>query len=435
MPISKSILGMNARNFIYIRQNNPKSAKKIADDKIKTKDLLLKNNIPTTRLINLFHDRKSVRSFDWKFPSKGFVLKPARGYGGEGILVFKSWKNGLGKTQSGKTYDIKQLESHIFDILDGAYSLQFLPDVAYVEEPVKTHSFFKKLTPIGLPDVRIIVFNKVPVMAMLRLPTHQSEGKANLHMGAVGVGIDIRTGITFNAIHNNKPILFIPETKIKTIGIKIPHWEQILLLAATTQKVSRLGYAGIDIVVDQNRGPLVLETNARPGLSIQNANQGSLRTRLERLENIEISTPERGVELAKSLFAEVSVGGINTSPSVLSVIEDVVFEKDGEKKIYEAKLDTGAYRTSLDKSLIRELDLQPMARKIFVKAASGQQLRSAVKVSFVLSGRTINTIATIANRKHLRYPLIVGRRDLEGFLINPEIAKEKEDQLEEDISE
>jgi len=36
----------------------------------------------------------------------------------------------------------------------------------------------------GLPDIRIICFNMVPVIAMLRIPTELSDGKANLHSGA-----------------------------------------------------------------------------------------------------------------------------------------------------------------------------------------------------------------------------------------------------------
>ena len=40
----------------------------------------------------------------------------------------------------------------------------------------------------------------------------------------------------------------------------------------------QLGYVGVDIVLDANYGPMVLEANARPGLNIQIANnQGLLK--------------------------------------------------------------------------------------------------------------------------------------------------------------
>lgn len=424
---------MNARNFIYIRRFNKPSAKRIADDKILSKELLITHTIPTPALLATFPDRESVRELDWKSLPNEFVIKPARGYGGEGIVVFKKWDGIMGTTVSGKTYMLRELESHIFDILDGAYSLQYLPDVAYIEERVKPASFFKKLIPFGLPDIRIITFNKVPIMAMLRLPTQESEGTANIHRGALGLGIGLRTGITFHAVHRSKPITHIPNTKIKTRGIKIPDWDKIMLLASRAAEASRLGYAGVDIVIDSVQGPVVLEINARPGLSIQLANQASLRTRLERLENMPILSPHRSVELAKSLFIEPELAEkVDTGPNILSVVEEVVFDVEGIARHVEAKIDTGAYRTSLDESLVKELGLAAGGRNIVVKSASGTQLRPAVDVRFKLHGKRISTTATIADRKHLQYRLIVGRKDLKGFLVNPVISKEKEEEVQKE---
>src|SRR5215469_975815 len=179
MPISKTVLGMNARNFLYIRPFNKPSAKHIADDKLETKKVLLENGIPTPALLATFSTRKNVRNSDWNLPENGFVIKPARGYGGSGIIAFKSWKNGIGTTVSGKQYTIKDLESHIFNILDGAFSLQYQPDKAFIEERIIQSSFFKKIVPVGLADIRVVAFRMVPVMAMLRIPTLQSFGKAN----------------------------------------------------------------------------------------------------------------------------------------------------------------------------------------------------------------------------------------------------------------
>src|SRR3990167_9909514 len=128
MAVSRGALGMNARNFLYVRRYNSGLAKRIADDKLRTKKLLIKNDIPTTKLLKAFNSRAGVRNFNWNLPGEGFVVKPARGYGGEGILVFKKWKDGKGETISGDTYSIHQLESHFLDIFEGAYSLQNLPD-------------------------------------------------------------------------------------------------------------------------------------------------------------------------------------------------------------------------------------------------------------------------------------------------------------------
>lgn len=420
MAVTSKALGMNARNYLYIRKYNPPSAKRLADDKLETKKILIENGINTTNLIAAFYNRDQVRRFNWfNLPKEGYVIKPARGYGGGGILVIKKWLDYIGTSVVGENYNIKQLESHLLDILDGAYSLQFLPDKSYIEERVEPSQFFKKIAPVGIPDIRIIVFNKVPIMAMLRLPTRESGGKANLHLGAVGVGIDMRTGITTNGVYKGKIIRLIPESKIKIRGLKIPQWDDLLLLAAKTQSVIGLGYAGVDIVFDGKKGPMILEVNSRPGLAIQLANNRSLRTRLERVENMFVPSPERGVEVTKSLFTDPTLEKVTTTPKILTLIQPVILRHNEKEIEIKAKLDTGAYRTSIDLKLALELGLYVNDEMIFIKSASGQKHRPTANLTYELAGKKIRTIATLADRTELQYPMIVGRKDLSGFLINP----------------
>lgn len=425
---------MNARNYLYIRRFNNAEAKHNADDKLETKKILLEHNIATTKLLATFIDREAIRNFNWdSLPSEGFVIKPARGYGGGGILAMRKWEGEWGESVVDEIWDLKQIESHLMDILDGAYSLQYLPDVAFLEERLTPHPFFKKYGALGIPDIRVIVFHKVPVMAMMRMPTVDSDGKANLHLGALGVGLDVSTGITTYALSKNKMITLFPGTKIKTRGIKIPFWDDILLLAAKTQDASGLGYAGVDIVIDQKKGPLVLEVNARPGLSIQNANLTSLRTRLERLEDMHPTTPEKGVELAKSLFTAPFSAKVPASTQVLPVIQRVVVKTKDQNITLQAKLDSGAYRSSIDESLAKKLKLSPTGKRVFVQSASGRRFRPTVHLTFELAGKKITTEASIIDRSHLRYPMIVGRRDLEGFLIKPVVDEDA--QLNEETFE
>ncbi|OGD82957.1 hypothetical protein A3A54_01075 [Candidatus Curtissbacteria bacterium RIFCSPLOWO2_01_FULL_39_62] len=432
MPLSKGPLGMNARNFLYIRKYNSTLAKRIADDKLRTKRLLISHKIPTTRLIKAFNTRESVREFDWDLPQSGFVVKPARGYGGEGILVFTGWKKDRGRTISGKRYNRKQLESHIFDVFEGVYSLQDLPDKAYIEEKVTSHKFFKKLVPVGLADIRIVLLKGIPIMAMLRLPTSESKGTANLHLGAIGVGIDIRTGITQHAIRHGTEIKKIPGTNYKTRGIKIPNWDNLLTLAAKTQEVSTLGYMGIDIVFDAKKGPVVLEINSRPGLEIQKANLDSLRMRMEKVEDIKVANVERGIELAKSLFASEVVQNVNVAPTMLSVLEPTTFHGRDTEKTYEAKIDSGAFRTAVDWQVLKDLNIEPLSEKIWIDSTNGRQQRPAVKLDFTLAGKRIKTTGTVTDRKHMNYPIIIGRKDMTGFVINPTSAEEIQDEVEED---
>jgi alpha-L-glutamate ligase-like protein len=424
MAISNKVLGMNARNFLYIRRYNRPSRYFVADDKLETKKLLLEHGIPAAKLYADFATREDIKEFNWKsLPETGFAIKPARGWGGGGILPIKNWNGEKGVAFGGQEYTVENLENHLLDTLEGAFSLQYLPDRAFIEERLTENPFFKKIKAVGIPDIRIIVLNGVPVMAMMRLPTKESGGKANLHQGALALGIDIKTGITTNAVWHDKVIHFIPDTKIKVQGIKIPEWDTLLLMATKTQLVSGLGYVGVDLVIDGKKGPLILELNARPGLSIQIANLTSLRTRLERIENMGIDSAERGVEVAKSLFAASFATKVQIEKKVLGVIEPVRVIGKETSKVIDAKLDTGAFRTSIDKELVEQLQIPIFPdRKVFIKSASGQNYRPLINLTFEISGKKIITDASVVDRSDLSYPLIIGRKDLKNFLIDPERA-------------
>jgi len=419
MALSQAVLGMNARNYLYIRKFNPRRYKLIADDKLATKKRLIEHSVPTTGLIAAFTSLDQVREFDWTSLPRSFVLKPSHGYGGRGIVVVGKWDGQRGRSEK-RDITIADLESHIFGTLDGAHSLNNLPDTAFIEERVRIHPFFKKITVGGVPDIRVIVCNGIPVMAMLRLPTKYSGGKANLHLGAVGVGIDMRTGITTHAVCRGDVVRQIPGTKTKVHGIKIPQWEETLRVAVEAQKASQLGFVGIDIVLDEEKGPLVLEVNARPGLSIQVANEASLRTRLERVSNLPVPTTERAIQLAQQLFADESLAAVAVADRTLGVIEKITIVGAKKRKTVRAKIDTGAYRTSIDVDLVHELGLDEHDKLVHVRSGSGRQKRKTVKITFKMKGKTINTVASYTERSHLRFPIIIGRRDLKGFLVDPE---------------
>ena len=126
-------------------------------------------------------------------------------------------------------------------------------------------------------------------MSMLRLPTSESRGKANLHHGAIGVGVDMQTGTTLGGVHHDRLIATHPDTGESMEGIQIPYWHDILMVGARSYDMTGLGYLGVDVVIDRTRGPMILEFNARPGLSIQIANHSGLVPRLEAVDEIDVS--------------------------------------------------------------------------------------------------------------------------------------------------
>lgn len=415
------VLGMNARNQKYIRPSGFKRAVRIIDNKLRTKRILKRAGIPTPGTIAIIRSRRDLYAFDWGTLAPGFTLKPNRGHGGEGILIVYGRKKGEERSwvkADRSRVTSKDLEAHILNILDGYYSLSNLPDIAFFEERVKNVRQLKPYTYKGVPDVRIIVYNKVPVMAQLRLPTRETDGKANLHLGAIGVGIDIAKGETTNAIHHDKLIVYVPGTRLLLRGMHIPHWNRVLELAAESQIATEIGFLGVDIAIDREKGPLVLELNTRPGLSIQLANLAPLRDRLERVRGLRIKTAKRGVRVARELFGEEE----EELPEklILGVNEKIVLVgPEGIRHETIAKMDTGAYRTSIARDLAETLGTREVLRYKTVKSSFGKEERPIIELSFILAGKTISTEAFIADRGDMKRDVIMGRRDLKDFLVDP----------------
>lgn len=310
---SKGVLGINSRNTDYVLKYNPRSKYPLVDNKLKTKKLAEIFGVKTPMLhreIASEHDIKTLEPLLKNLP--GFVIKPAQGAGGDGILVISSVVQNKYRKSNGKLIEPWQLYHHCSNILSGLFSLGGHPDVAMVEQRVISTDLFLGISYRGVPDIRVIVFQGYPVMAMLRLPTEQSDGKANLHQGAIGAAINISTGITESGVLNNSSIKEHPDTGNIISGLTIPDWDQILEIASRCYEFTGLGYLGVDIVIDQHEGPMMLELNARPGLNIQIANQCGLKSRLNFIEkelNIqsvkkEKRSPVQRVEFIKNSFVD-----------------------------------------------------------------------------------------------------------------------------------
>lgn len=422
-----NVLGLNARNRLFL-SSNKKEGRKIADSKLQTKRFLRKAGLPTPRILATFRNSEQINNFAWETLPDNFVLKPSKGFGGQGVLIIKKKAKWAGEwyLMDGSLITIQDLKFHAQEILSGLFSLHSGGDVAFIEERIKIQKIFAKYVWHGAPDIRVIVFNNVPVAAMLRLPTRSSKGRSNLHQGAIGVGVDLATGITTHGVLNGHFIKFIPETKRKINGLKLPQWDKILTLSVKAQgAVPMLGYFGVDIVLDKERGPMILELNARPGLEIQNANLSPLKKRLERVEGLEVDDSERGVRIAKALFASRFADRVAVREGIKTIsIWETVKLLVGENKIeVKAKIDTGAWKTSIDSGLAEKLGILKNSNVLWTKiyrSSFGEEKRQVVNLTFFLAGRRIETIASVANRKNLRTPLIIGRRDLDGFLIKSE---------------
>ena len=212
------------------------------------------------------------------------MIKPAHGAGGDGIVVVTHQVFDRYRLINGEMWTVDDLAYHVSCLLSGAYSLSGHPDTVLIERRVIVDPVFSSISHEGVPDIRVISLLGYPAMAMLRLPTRISNGKANLHQGAIGVGIDIRTGITQGGVLHHDVIDYHPDTLHSTVGLTVPYWDKILNIAAAAYELTGLGYLGVDIVLDKFEGPLMLELNARPGLNIQIANRMGVLQRYEAIE-------------------------------------------------------------------------------------------------------------------------------------------------------
>lgn len=449
----RQFLTKNERNKVYLRKNTAEG-RVVADSKYKSKRRLEKAGVGTPKMISRFRTSEEVKNFDWEKLSGNFVIKPVSGYGGEGILIIRKKlekKNGRPETSfllmDGRVMGVEDIKLHCQDILSGKYSMHGSADSVLVEERIKIHPMFLSLTRAGTPDVRVIVYNKVPVMAMLRVPNEESGGKANLQQGAYGLGVDLATGITTFGIKGKgeeikKIYGFGKKKMIKVNGIKIPFWKEILETAVKCQEgIGGLGFLGVDVVLDKEEGPKVLEVNARPGLSIQLCNKAGLKRRIEKIDDITVRSNEHAIALAKYLFGENFADKVveKEKEKMIQPLEIIKVKipkgfkpelqkspvlKQGKYRVVEvrAKVDTGAFRSSIDRDLAERLGLLSSEKVLYYrhyKSSLGKHKdRPVIGVTFWLQGKKVVTAVNVADRNKLRTKFLLGRKDLEGFLIS-----------------
>jgi alpha-L-glutamate ligase-like protein len=288
------ILGMNRRNVDFISPYNPRRNYPLVDNKLLTKKAALARSIPVPQLIGTVHYQYQVaKAINMLAPYQGFVIKPA-----QGILVVIGRHGDTFVKSSGAEIGPPEIMRHITNILAGLHSLGGRNDVAMIETLIEFDPVLADYSYEGVPDIRVIAFRGVPVMAMMRCATHASDGKANLHQGAVGVGLDIGDGSSVAAVQRGALVSEHPDTGASFGTLSVPHWDRILDLAASCVEMVGIQYLGADIVLDRGRGPMLLELNARPGLAIQVANQAGLCHRLQAAAEIADSTDDHHSKIA-----------------------------------------------------------------------------------------------------------------------------------------
>ncbi len=306
--VRRDALGLNRRNQDFLLRLNPPPLVGLVDHKVQTKKVLARHGLPVPQTFGCYTRQRELPQLAREAEQHvDFVLKPARGAGGEGVVVIAGRHADRLVKASGAVLTMSDLLAHAADIIAGAFSLSQARDEAVTEYRLTPEPMLEAYSPGGIADVRVVVVRGVPVMAMLRLPTRASDGRANLHVGGVGVGLDLAGGRAVHAICRDRPIRVHPDTGQPLSALQVPDWDEVLRLATRCYDAVPLGYFGVDIVIDRQLGPVILELNARPGLSIQLANRQGLRqplAEIERRVSATLAPAERvalGVEIAAAV--------------------------------------------------------------------------------------------------------------------------------------
>lgn len=424
MPIKPSnILGRNGR-YQYTTLNSSE-AKKYGFSKLRTKNLLREHQIPAAELYHVFDAPDDLDLVHWENIPTPFVIKPASGSAGKGIWVITErlsqqdlWLNNQGQELT--THDLRL---HVHNILDGEFSTWGTNHKALIEEMIVAHPTLTELAYQGTPDIRIIVFNSIPVMAMARIPTEESNGRANLDQGAIGLGIDLASGLTTHGIYGKKKTIthfpYLPQQA--TRGIKIPQWDQTLKVATQAAKAAGYKYMGADLFIHQDKGPMIVELNGFPGLSIQLANDAGLKRRLERIEGLDVRNAQHGVRIAQALFAEifleeeVSTKGIPIIPYRPLV---QIYNEQNHSQTVDALVNTSRYRSAISQELAEKLGHFDIEDLLWRQQEKIEGKVPVVEVKFKLKEQEIETAMVVIKRlNRTRHKIELGRRDVHGFLV------------------
>lgn len=416
------ILGMNSR-YKYTKKN-PSSAKRYGFSKLRTKELLRENKIPTAEVFHIFNNINDLENINWEIIPVPFVIKPANGSAGKGILVIekKLENKELWKSTSGIKYDATDLSLHVSNILDGEFSTWGTSYQAIIEEMIPAHPDLVKYAYQGTPDIRVVVFNNVPVMAMIRIPTKKSSGRANLDQGALGLGIDMATGQTTYGVEGKSgTITHFPGTKKKVSGIQIPQWNKLLETAVRASDAAGYVFMGADLFIHPEKGPMIVELNGFPGLSIQLCNKDGLKRRLERIEGLDVADAKHGVKISQALFAHSFDGSFNTEEGkkvIPTKPEVTVYDDRNRAHHTEALVNTGRYRSAISENYAEKLGILDIDDLLWRQQESIEGKVPVVEVKFKLGGQRDKTAMVVIKKLNKsKHKIELGRMDLQGFLV------------------
>ena len=397
-----NILGINKRNLSYIFEND-KQARILANNKLKTKHYFSVRGVPVPKLYGIFKTQEEVNKFDFASLPNNVVIKPNNGSLGRGIIPFKQKDGTTFISTSDKRYTIKELKNHIINIVQGKYS-ESNSDTAFFEQRIKNSPLLESISYKGLPDMRIVCYNSIPCMAMLRVPTKLSDGRANLAENALGVGINLSNGEPNYYYYKGKITKENPVSQ-ETLK-KVPNFVQVLQVAVKCAQLSNLKLIGCDIAFNEKNEPTLIEINSRPGLKIQLANKAGLKDRIQKIEKLKPKSINESVEIAMSIFGESYKKIELAKPKVISLNEKIKIFNKQKVIIANANINLSNKQNFIDEKLLKKLDLKD-SKKYNLKIKLKKESQNLIFYKSKLADSDI----------------LLGKNAVSGYLIDPKPNK------------
>jgi hypothetical protein len=131
-----------------------------------------------------------------------------------------------------------------------------------------------------------------------------------------------------------------------------------------------------------------------------------------------LAVPPEPVWAQQTTAAESQSSG---DMSTLGATEQVVLvnEENGEEVETLARIDTGAFYTSIGQDLADDIGIDTEnAETINARSTLGEEARPLVEVTMRIAGQERNIRATVADRSDVADRMLIGRQDLTGFAVD-----------------
>ncbi|MGA9399481.1 RimK family alpha-L-glutamate ligase [Haladaptatus sp.] len=217
--------------------------------------------------------------------------------------------------------------------------------------------------------------------------------------------------------------------------------DEVVDIARRATDVVGLDYAGVDLI-EGNDGWYVLEVN--PTAGFKGLYKATGRSAAPYIAKAAIEAGggdvdhQRVEELSATLDDSVpSCKPVSSSPEptetvVIGYTEEVLVSGTSGSETVVAKSDTGATRSSIDTKLAAQIGAGPIKSMTRVKSGSSKSSKSRPVVDVVIGvgGNRHTVTASIEDRSHMDYPVLLGRDILEHYQVDVRRRVDADDEAE-----